>query len=69
MPQVVSDLQDRFVVEVDPTAEPADHDLALAKFLLRLVRKSKTSRSPAAPPAAAVEFSVFTGDSTERQMP
>ncbi len=40
-------LADRLTVEVDPSAEPADWDDALAKFLLSFVRKQATRRGPA----------------------
>jgi len=63
MRKVASDLQDRFVVEVDPTAEPADWDLALARFLLRVVRK-QAARS--AGTAAAVQATTDqTGGTTD----
>lgn len=52
----VADLQDRFSFEVDPDTEPADWDLAVARFLLAVVRKR--SRSSSAPPAAALDVSV-----------
>lgn len=64
MPKVaVSDLE--LTVVVDHGAEPVDVDQAVAKFLLRLVRKQ--SRSPLTPPAAAVGFSPTP--EAERQTP
>jgi len=50
------DLDDRLDVAVDPDADPADWDAALARFLLAFVR-NKQSRSPSAAPAEAVEES------------
>lgn len=55
-------------VVVDHDAPPVDVDQALAKFLLALVRKQKLSRSPSAPPAAAVGFSL-TPEDQERLTP
>ncbi len=46
MPQIASadlDLLDRFEVIVDPNAEPADLDEALASFLLNDVRRRQSS--------------------------
>lgn len=38
----VVDLADRLTVEVDPSADAADWDQALAVFLLKFVRKQAT---------------------------
>lgn len=39
------DLADRFTVETDPSSEPVDADRIVARFLIRLVRNGKQSRS------------------------
>jgi len=54
MPAVADPVALDLSVVVDPEAEPADWDLALAKFLLAFVRNK--SRSSPGSPAAAVEF-------------
>jgi hypothetical protein len=61
-----ADLSDRFTVEVDPSVDAVDIDQAVAKFLLAVVRKNKTSRSQPGSPAAAVGFSI-SPEVTERQ--
>jgi len=55
MPAVADPVELDIAVVVDHDAEPADWDLALARFLLRVVRKR--SRSQPGSPAAAVEVS------------
>jgi len=54
MPAVADPVALDLAVVVDHDADPVDWDLALAKFLLAVVRKR--SRSQPGSPAAAVEF-------------
>ena len=62
MRQVVSaDLQDRFTVAVDPSANPVDWDQPLAVFLLRYVRSQATvSAETAAAEPVDLQFAAGT---------
>ena len=60
------DLVDRFQVVADPCSTPVDVDRLVARFLIRLVRNSKQSRTSTGVSGGGVGFFSTSGDQ-ERQ--
>lgn len=63
------DLVDRLTVEVDPSAEAADWDQALAVFLLRYVRSQATSTVGTAAAVAVDHNSTSAGKASCHAIP
>ena len=64
MPRVAEpdqDLVDRFQVVVDPAAEPVDVDRLVARFLIKLVRNGKQSRTSTGVSGGGERVSTRTG--------